>query len=405
MSTNPVAPCHPLYMWTSTCMPLGTVDTDDEWCAGLDHILTYSGRYLYRVRINEEDVVRRSTDTEEYVYCPSSVELVECLGLGFEDGVEYLLRQGARVPREGLLSSCAARGLTELCRRLLSTCQFTDIEDAFISAAEHGHLDLLALLKEHLVACDIGVLNSARMYAAEYGHLDVLEYLTDLVDEYSLDYDFVSPYWSEEEMLRIGAEYGHLDVVMYLVGRGVCTSSVDEYTGCTAITLACKNGHDDVVEYLVEEGMVDVNVEDDHACTALTYSIRTGNGWGVQFLIEHGARVLVSDVADAAQRAPVCLPNTMDMLHYLLVNRPVPVSKDDLMIGVLSYALGCRENTYTLLSHGVPPTCLEYMQDSHGFITQWEVDKDDTRDELEDVLGEYRLADLVENVMGYLYIE
>lgn len=388
-----------MYMWTIRALPLGTVGTDD-WCRGLDHILSYNGEYLYRVRI--------STDEMDHIYNPSSVEVIECVGTSFEDGVEYLLQQGARVPREGLLSTCAARGLTSLCTRLLLTkCQFTDIDDAFIRAAEHGHIEVLTVLKDHLEDDASDILNGARTYAAEYGHLDVVKYLTEVIDNYFIDFPETPDniYWVEETMLRLSAQYGHLDIVEYLVGRGVDANAIDEYSGDTAIILACKYRHDDVVEYLVEEGMVDVNVEDDHACTALTYSIRKGNGWGVQFLIEHDAHVLVSDVVDAAQIAPVCLPNTMDMLHYLLVNRSVPVSKDDLMIGVLSYALGCRANTYTLLSHGVPPTCLEYMQDSHGFITQWEVDKDEMRDELKDVLGEYRVSDLVENVMGYLYIE
>ncbi len=109
-------------------------------------------------------------------------------------------------------------------------------DDALISAAEDGHLDVVGLLLEHGAHVH-AVDDLALRFAATKGHRDVVRLLL----EHGADI-----HAGDDLALRWAARYGHSGVVKLLLEHGADVHTVDD----EALRWAAEKGHSDVVKYL-----------------------------------------------------------------------------------------------------------------------------------------------------------
>lgn len=113
------------------------------------------------------------------------------------------------------------------------------------------------------------------IWATNHGHLEIVKYL---VEHLNVDLHMQNDY-----VLRGSAQAGHTDIVRYALSRGADIHVHDDY----ALRFSADQGHLEVVKLLVENG-ADIHVEND---SPLRWASEEGHFEIFKYLVEHGANI------------------------------------------------------------------------------------------------------------------
>jgi ankyrin repeat protein len=221
--------------------------------------------------------------------------LYMCSLLGYREGVEYLLRNGADVNLVGgefhnALQAASIKGHTDVILALLENG--ADINrvggwhgSALQAAAARGHTKVVSIL------CEKGAdLNAAgRLYggalqaAAAGRHTEVIRILI----EKGADLNAASGIYGS--ILEAAAARGHTEIVGILCEKGADVNAAGGLYG-SALQAGAAGRHKEVIIVLIEKG-ADVNAAGGDYGSALQAAAAYGHTEIVQILIEKGADV------------------------------------------------------------------------------------------------------------------
>ncbi|KAJ7286594.1 ankyrin repeat-containing domain protein [Mycena rebaudengoi] len=240
--------------------------------------------------------------------------LYMCSLLGYREGVEYLLRNGADVNEVGgafryALQAASANGHPDIVWALLkngadmnmaggwygsalqaaAACGHTEVVNsgsygsALTAAATHGRTEVVRILCQEgadLNAADEGH-GSALQAAAAYGRTDIV----DILIENGADFNAASK--KHGSALQVAAAGGHTKVVDILIEKGAKVNTIGGYYG-SALQAAAACNHTEIVGILIENG-ADLNAAGEGHGSALHAAAICGHAEIVQILIEKGA--------------------------------------------------------------------------------------------------------------------
>ncbi|KAJ7286557.1 hypothetical protein C8J57DRAFT_1708816 [Mycena rebaudengoi] len=199
--------------------------------------------------------------------------LYMCSLIGYREGVEYLLRNGADANAIGgwlghALQAASANGHTDVIRALLKNGADINITggkygSALQAAAAGGHTEVVA--------------------AAARGHTEVVGILI----KKGADVNTVGRYYRTGSALQAGAAYGHTDVVRLLIDGDANVNTIGVYYG-SALQAASHKGHAEIIQILLKEG-ADVNAVGRKHGSALQAASKKGHLEIAQILRESGA--------------------------------------------------------------------------------------------------------------------
>ncbi|KAJ7279599.1 hypothetical protein C8J57DRAFT_1712589 [Mycena rebaudengoi] len=219
--------------------------------------------------------------------------LYMCSLLGYREGVEYLLRNGADVNEVGgefhyALQAASAKGHTDIICALLENGADINMADGWFgsalqAAAARGHTEVVGILCEKGADLDAagGFYGSALQHAAAGGHTDVVGILI----EKGADPNAIGEFYGSA--LQHAAAGGHTEVVRILIEKGADLNTVGGYYG-SALQAAAAYSHAEIVQILIEKG-TDVNTVGGKYGSALQAASKQGHQKIVQILRENGA--------------------------------------------------------------------------------------------------------------------
>ncbi|KAJ7279629.1 hypothetical protein C8J57DRAFT_1570568 [Mycena rebaudengoi] len=219
--------------------------------------------------------------------------LYMCSLLGYREGVEYLLRNGADVNEVGgefhcALQAASAKGHTNIICALLENGADINMADGWFgsalqAAAARCHTEVVSILCEKGADLNAagGFYGSALQHAAAGGHTEVVVILI----EKGADANAVGEFYGSA--LQHAAAGGHTEVVRILIKKGADLNTVGGYHG-SALQAVAAYGHGEIVQILIEKG-ADVNTVGGKYGSALQAASKQGHPKIVQILRENGA--------------------------------------------------------------------------------------------------------------------
>ncbi|KAJ7279580.1 hypothetical protein C8J57DRAFT_1502229 [Mycena rebaudengoi] len=229
--------------------------------------------------------------------------------LGYREGVEYLLRNGANVNGVGgefhyALHAASAKGHTDVICALLENG--ADINgaggwhgSALQAAAARGHTEVVGILCEKGADLNAGSrrYDSALTAASAGGHTEIVGILC----EKGADLNTIGGYYGSA--LQAASKWGHLEIVQILIEKGADANAVGGYYG-SGLQAAAAYGHGEIVQILIEKG-ADVNTAGGDYGSAMQAAAAGGHTEVVIILIDKGADVNTArgDCGSALQAA------------------------------------------------------------------------------------------------------
>lgn len=153
-------------------------------------------------------------------------------------------------------------------------------------AAEHGHADVVKVLKKDFKA-DMDKVDyrgrTALHLAAQKGYIDAVK---ELINQSPNIINIKDK--EGRNALHAAAESGNFQVIKYLVGDSKLAIDSQTGTGKTALMIASERGHIDFVNYMVGKFHADMNFKDSPAgMTAMMMAAKIGHLPIVQALYKH----------------------------------------------------------------------------------------------------------------------
>ncbi|KAK6220673.1 hypothetical protein LQW54_001864 [Pestalotiopsis sp. IQ-011] len=185
----------------------------------------------------------------------------------------------------------ARTGIADLTRMALDSERSkedfkTEVSDALVEAARHGHLDNVKLLLKQ-VDDDTSWpgLSDAVTAAAAFGSIEPLQ---TLVEHFRRWQNFVWP----DDLLHRASRLGFDTVVKTLFEVGYTAklnSKVESFPYVSPLIICMRGRHKKVAELLVASGEAEIDWKSPGGRTALDHAAHWGDGQIITYLLQHGA--------------------------------------------------------------------------------------------------------------------
>jgi ankyrin repeat protein len=242
--------------------------------------------------------------------------------------IKVLLKAKANVNEKNdgqtALSWSAARGKLDAVHLLLDHgADAQTINQAFVTAAEYAHTDVMhALLEKGAKLNEVGseallrAADSMLVGVPDQDRSDTVTFLCSLgVDVNAKDNEG----WTA---LLSAADRDRASLVQTLVDRGADVNAKCDCTGYlsggwTALMIAAREGHDDIARILVAKH-ADVNLKNNLSQTALVEAANKGRADVVRTLLDNGADANAKDIHGRTPLMEAALEGHVDVVQTLL---------------------------------------------------------------------------------------
>ncbi|KAJ7279550.1 ankyrin repeat-containing domain protein [Mycena rebaudengoi] len=253
----------------------------------------------------------------------SLAPLYRCSLIGYREGVEYLLRNGADVNKVGgefyyALQAASANGHTDVIRVLLKNGADINMAggeygSALQAAAVRGHTEVVGILCEK--GADIntagGSYGSALQAAADGGHTEVVGILCEKGADLNAAGGF------HGSALQAAAARGHTEVVGILIVKGAHVNTVGGGYYGSALQAAAAYGHTEVVGILCEKG-ANLNAAGGSYESALQVAAAGGHTEVVRILLENGADSNIAGGKAGSALQTASAKGSTDIVRFLV---------------------------------------------------------------------------------------